>query len=105
MAHFDHPENLASFDLPEKPTYRDVLRYDEVLEIMAGVTEGPGMYERLWRAACSGLVKNWQSDAVRLSVDALDGESITTAALSVIKWASLVVFSFVQALKDLPKNA
>jgi hypothetical protein len=94
---FEHPEYKTTFELPDKPTVRQMLEYEAEIE-----RPGVAMYERLWPAA-KKLIQNWKSEATQLDVD-IDGE-YTPEAVAVIKWASLAVFSWNLQLKEVPKNA
>lgn len=93
----EHPEYKTTFELPDKPTVRQILEYEEAIE-----RPGVAMYERLWPGA-KKLIQNWKSETVQLDVD-LEGD-YTPEITAVIKWASLAVFSWHLELKEVPKNA
>ena len=103
MADFNHPDKKAKFTLPDKPTIRQVLVYDNTIEM--GRT-APTMYVRLWTAALP-LIQDWQSETVKLDID-LDGEYPGEESIEIIEWAGLAVFSWRLDLKSsetvAPKN-
>lgn len=99
-------ELKTTFELPDAPTKREMLRYEEQIERFAGQTSGPGMYERLWNAACT-VVKDWRSESVpEAAPEALDG-AYTPESAQVIQWAGLMAFSWYRQVKEgaLPKNS
>jgi len=91
-------QGKTSFNVPDEPTVRQILRYDSVIESKAELE----LYERLW-AGCCVIAQDWKSDKVELSADALD-QKLSADALEIIKWASLAAFSYVLQIKKVPKN-
>ena len=94
----ENSELQTSFEVPDKPTVRDVLRYDGAVDAL----QGSDLYERLW-SGVAVMASDWQSERVALDADL--GELHDMGAVDVIKWAGLVVFSHVQQLKRTPKNS
>ena len=96
---FKDQELETSFSVPEKPTVRQVLRYDSLVEL-GGI--GEYGYERMWRGV-EVFAEDWESPHVKPDDDLDNVES--SEAIDVIKWAGLAVWSYRQSLKDLPKNS
>ena len=95
---FENNDLKTTFELPDEPTGRVVLRYDSITEIR---TAGD-MYERLWSAAL-GVMQNWQSETLpdmRADVLGEMGPGFDKR-LAVVKWAGLTVFSWRQDLNRL----
>ena len=103
MADFNHPDNKAKFTLPDKPTIRQILVYDNTIEV--GRT-AQTMYIRLWNAALP-LIQNWESDSVKIDID-LDDEYPGEDVIGILEWAGLAAFSWRLDLKNsetvAPKN-
>ena len=93
---FRNEELNSSFTLPEKPTVREILAYESIVEIDG---QGKPFYERLWDGARS-MIEEWDSP-VELTANT-KGDDLSV--IPVIKWASLAVFSYVQELKKTEKN-
>lgn len=94
---FEDKELGASFSLPDKPTLKQYLQYDSMVEVLGN---GRYLYERLW-AGLQVLAQGWQCETCPLDID-LDSAGVE--ALPVIKWAGLACWSYMQAQKELPKN-
>lgn len=100
MAHFENTELGVSFDLPEKITVGDQLRYKgRVYAYGANVED---IYLRYW-AGARGIVQNWQCEAMPDLVS--DVETIETpAAADVIFWVGNVVAGHMATLGTVEKN-
>ena len=96
---FTNRELETTFELPDAPDMRLVLRYDSVVE--ANVDKA-ALYERLWNGAAL-VVQHWSSPHIQPS-DSLE-RAATPRALAVVKWCGLAVFSFMLALKDVDPNS
>lgn len=114
MHKFDHPEYDVSFELPEKPTVRQLLEYDG-FELGASQP----LYPRLW-AAAGCVIQDWHCEPTPDTAELEEKEQIplvnvgmsldaaaTENQLDIIKWASLAVFSWRLKLKKerLPPNS
>lgn len=89
-------ELKTTFELPDSPTRRDVLRYDSATDSRAGAS----LYERLW-AGVAAIAKDWQSEILPvLDAAALDSQDISADVMMVIKWAGLAAFSWKMALEE-----
>jgi len=99
MPTFENEELVCSFSIPDKPTIRQILRYDSVVELngFAGDT-----YERLWNGV-KHIVSDWKCPHVDPRADLDDVTSLD--AMRVIKWSGLIVWTFVDDLKHVPKNS
>lgn len=96
---FENAELKTTFEVPDAPTYRDVLRYDAAVEMRPGEET----YLRLWAGVCN-LAQNWKSEIVpELSAAILD-QPLDPLGLQVIKWANMQVWSYIWELKQVPKN-
>ena len=95
----DHPDfDDISFETKEKPTNRDVLMYDSVIEGQSRAT----LYPRLW-GGVKWLVdlEKWNCDIVKPDDDI---EKIMEAEadikkIVIIKWAALAVFTYRHSLE------
>ena len=98
MAEYKNDELEASFTLPDSVTIRQELAYDSAVAL-----EGRGVssYERLWKGL-QVIAENWQCPHVQLtdSLERVEGRK----ALEVIKWAGLLGYSHMLALRETPKN-
>ena len=63
MIKFDHPEHDVKFELPEKPTVRQLLAYDGF-----DFAQGRQMYERLWEAA-GNVIQDWHCELTPETAD------------------------------------
>ena len=102
MTTYTHPSLPASFDLPDDPTVRQSLLFDEIIERGFGKTEGIGMYERIWPGVVA-LAQNWQCEALELRDGVLD-EKMPRETVGILKWACLRTFEHFVDMRDLPKN-
>ena len=102
MARLEHPQYPATFELPDEPTVRQMLAFDEIIERGVGKTDGVGMYERLWPAVVK-LAQDWQCETLELSVDAMD-KTLPGEAIAVLKWACLKTFEHFSEVRNTPKN-
>lgn len=96
---FESDDLKTTFEVPDKPTYRDMMRYD--------ATEwriGSEIYERLWLGVCA-VAQNWQSELIPEATPTVFEQDFDPQAYEVIKWAGLAVFSWAQKAKELPKNS
>lgn len=93
----ENQELETTFELPDAPSYRQMMAYDSVIEM---ATKLP-TFERLWLGVCA-IAQNWQSP-LPLDRDMLDKPS-TPQGRAIMKWAGLAAFSWSLALKDLEKN-
>ena len=99
---FENEDLKTTFEVQDKPTYREVLDYESRVEL-----QGRGMadYVRLWSGVCSELVTSWESPHIdKPSTDLLD-KPLEAQAHAVIKWAGLALFSYVMEIRALPKNS
>lgn len=98
---FENQELETTFEVPDRLTPRQMAQYESEVDFNFDKT----LYERLWPAACR-LVQRVESkylpDGAR--AEYLDGEEFEPTAWEVVKWISLVVFSYVRKFKDVPKN-
>ena len=94
---FENQELETSFSVPDEPTVRQRLRYDSAVELFGEFD----LYERLWNGV-RALGGDWESPHVQLDQDMNDAAS--DDAINVIKWAGIVLFSHMQAEKEIPKN-
>ena len=93
-------ELKTTFEIPDAPTYREVLRYDGAVEMRPGEET----YIRLWAGVCA-LARDWKSEIIpELKVDILD-QPLDPRGLAVIKWANMEVWSHIWELKQIPKNS
>ena len=98
---FEFEDLKTTFEVPDRPTRRQVLRYDDATDPYIGRVSGMGMYERLWAGVCV-IATNWQSEYVpALNADVLDGEySQDDKTLDVVKMAGLAVFGHMRRLNE-----
>lgn len=98
---FKSEDLKTTFEVPDRPTPRDILRYDGFIDF----NQQGSLYERLWPAACS-LVKNYKSEVLpEAKADWLDTEEEwDMQAYEIVKWVSLAVFSYVRKFKAVEKN-
>lgn len=87
----------VAFELPDEPTYAEVLAYDEQAELNRDLP----LYARLWLAA-KGVVKNWECKTISLDDD-LSGKAKPGGA-EVVKWVGLEAWMWRKALDEVPKN-
>ena len=88
----------AKLSLPDRPTVRQQLRYQGEI----GARMGGELYIRLW-AGAKTIITGWECAHVTLDAD-LDEITDPTAARCLM-WAGLQVYSFIDALEDVPKNS
>lgn len=86
-----------SFIVPDRPTVRDLLKYDSAIADYQGAT----MFERLWEGA-KVIVKDWQCEDCPLDIDIDSADNIQVA--EIIKTTGLIVFGHLQAARSVPKN-
>jgi hypothetical protein len=99
MPKFSEPSLELEFDLPEKPTVRQMLAYDSAVFVDH---MGDATLIRLWHGAVE-VVQNWKCP---ISIDVnLDGE-IDPKTLEMVKYVGLMAFSWAQGIKEavVPKN-
>lgn len=94
---FTSEEHKTTFELPDRPTGRVILAYEEEIE------RPGGMYERAWNGLCK-VAQNWKSP-VDLSPATLTDE-VQPEAIAAVKWAALAGFSWYLDWKNgvAPKN-
>ena len=95
---FTNEELALSFDVWERPTVREQLRYKSLVAF----TSKEEMFERYWNGAKT-LVTGWQCDLVP-SLDADLDELTDPAAADVIVLASNFVASHLANLETVEKN-
>ena len=95
---FVNAELKTTFEIPDAPTVRQNMRYDSVVELNLDKAQ---LYERLWGGVVA-IAENWQSEHVQLSQDV--DVAASPQAVAVIKWAGLMLFSFMQQVKDIDPN-
>ena len=95
---FDHPEHELTYELPDDPTIRQLLDYDDY-----ELNPRSSLYPRLWKAA-QAVITEWECDALPLhtNIDEVGSEE----QLKIIKLVSLEVFTWRDQLKEgrIPKN-
>lgn len=98
MAHFEHAEFGASFDLPDDPTVKEVLAYDSKrLELS---NEPPLVV--LWECI-RPVIQNWQCESLpdyQKSLDEIHGRK----AAAIIEWAAFRGSEWRLMLDETPKN-
>lgn len=96
----ENEELETTFELPDAPTMRQMLRYQSERDFRAGEST----YERLWAAACnSGIVTGWKSVPVpELSMSVLEAEANddTGRQMDVVKWVGLATFSHMRQIEE-----
>lgn len=113
MIKFDHPEHDVKFELPEKPTIRQLLKYDAF-----ELNGRQSLYPRLWDAA-QCVIQDWHCELTPETAELEEKEQIqlvyvgmslddvaTEKQLDIIKWATLAAWSWRLKLKEdrLPPN-
>lgn len=91
----------VTFEIVEPVKIRTMLDWDFFIE-----SSSLGMYDRIWRAVCK-VARDWKSEHIeKLDPDLLDLLSLPEDKLAyeTIKWACLSAFSFMQSIKEIPKN-
>jgi len=94
---YENRELHVSFELPDRPTVRQQLRWRGETVSMPGAE----LFEKLW-AGARQLITAWECDAVGIDAD-LDALT-DPAAAQIVEWVGLQVFTHMRALEDLPKN-
>ena len=93
---FENEQLKTTFELPDNPTRRDILRYESAVDSRLGWS----LYERLW-AGVVCMADKWVSEPLpELDLSALDSQDTSSEAIAVIKWASLAVFSWKASLEE-----
>lgn len=87
----------VAFELPDDPTFTEVLAYDEQAELNRDLP----LYSRLWLAA-RVVIHDWACDVIPLSDDL--GGKANRKGIEVVKWVGVVVWNWRQELEDIPKN-
>jgi hypothetical protein len=98
MPTLENVELGIKLTLPDKWTFRQTLSYDSYMDWR----KGKDLYDRLWMAAKSVIVK-LESPNLVLDLD-LDGE-YNPALVEPMKWVALAVYSVRMALDEIPKNS
>jgi len=98
MAHYESETFHVKFDLPDKPTARQVLSYDSML---IEQRDEPALVT-LWECA-RAIIVNWECEYVphiETSLDELEG----IEAAQAIEWAATQTSLWRTALNAVPKN-
>ena len=96
---YTNGELEARLVVKDRPTVREQLRYRGE---MGTAQANAAIYERLWNAA-QFVIEAWECPYV--GKDANLDELDSPKAAKAIEWAGLVVFGFMQALEEVPKNS
>lgn len=89
----------CTFTIPDRPTVRQQLAWFGA----AGGRDPSDVYDRYWEGA-KQLIQTWQCDALpdyKVSLDEISNPS----QASVILWAGVAVWRFMNELEDIPKNS
>ncbi len=100
MAHFENQDLGVSFDLPDKITVGDQLRYKG--RVYRNGAEIEDIYVRYWYGA-RGMVQNWQCEVLpdaNADIETLDNRN----AADVIFWTGNVVAGHMVTLGNVEKN-
>lgn len=101
MAHFENTELGVSFDLPDKITVGDQLRYKGRIYIYGASTED--IYVRYW-AGARGIVQNWQCEVFPDQM--ADIEKVENPDMAdVLFWVGNVVAGHMATLGSVEKNS
>lgn len=83
----------TTFELPDRPTGRVILRYDSAIATGAASAT---LYERLW-ACVVACAQNWQSTplpVLDLSILETEAQHDFERKMDVVKWAGLMTFQW-----------
>ena len=99
MAHIESEAFKVSFDLPERPTARQVLAYDSALMMHR---DEPALV-KLWECART-VIGNWSCEFVpSIDIPLEDLEGVQAA--QAIEWATMQVVDWRTELNNVPKNS
>jgi hypothetical protein len=101
MTHFENDALGVSFDLPERITVGDQLRYKGRIYTAGMVSED--IYIRYW-AGARGMIKNWQCEAMPDVMVNIEDEEDPTVA-DIVFWAGNMVAGHVTNLASVKKNS
>lgn len=98
LTHYESDTFKVSFDLPDNPTARQVLRYDSML---IEQRDEPALVT-LWECART-VITNWQSEFIPSIETGLD-ELTGIHAAQAVEWAATQVSMWRASLNEVPKN-
>lgn len=97
---FENADLKTTFELPDRPTVRQVLNYRSIVE----VENREGHYYERWWTGLKSVATNWQSEHIALDAD-LDDTPGTREAIEVMRWSGLQCWTHMTGLSDVQKNS